>query len=583
MVQLLNGNMIKRYSRFFPSLLLVAVVSLMVFAAGCNKKEAYHSPYFETLDSLMNYSDEFKLERLTRIAELRQKKKTARSISDLYMYNTLLFNFYLSLNGDSALHYADLCIENAKSTQNKEWLTQSLINKANTLAATGLLKQALDIMNSINRESLTEVQLVDYYGQMIYLYSHLGNYTGGNDNDYYVTERLYKDSIMQVIKPDHPQYLWYKGWDLLGTNQNLDSIIKAYTEWMDESDLKDREDAKDAYILARLYKQKGDIKIFEKYMTLAACIDVRIANSDIAALDDLADYVFNNGNGDVDRAYDYITYSLNRAINYPNRAKAFVISGNLEQISAAYRDNLYKQQRHTYVFLILVCILSLILIIAIIAIVKQNKNVKEKRNEVDRANEELNLKVKALSEVEEKLNSANQQLQQLNSDLKEKNSELYEANFVKEEYIGYVFKLWSTFIAQMEDLKRNIYLKAMKKQWQEIELATADLDMKEELKEFYHSFDTIFLNLYPNFVSDFNSLLEPDKQITLKEGELLNMELRIYALIRLGITDSVKIADFLHCAPQTVYNYRLRARTRSQYTKTEFLSQVRSIGHFAGR
>ena len=98
------------------------------------------------------------------------------------------------------------------------------------------------------------------------------------------------------------------------------------------------------------------------------------------------------------------------------------------------------------------------------------------------------------------------------------------------------------------------------------------------LKEFYHSFDAIFLHVYPDFVEDFNSLLRPEERIVLKEGELLNTELRIYALVRLGISDSVKIAEFLHCSPQTVYNNRLKTRNKAVIPKEKFADTVRSLG-----
>lgn len=106
---------------------------------------------------------------------------------------------------------------------------------------------------------------------------------------------------------------------------------------------------------------------------------------------------------------------------------------------------------------------------------------------------------------------------------------------------------------------------------------------RDELKDFYRSFDTVFLHIYPDFVSDFNSLLQDDKHITPKEGELLNTELRIYALVRLGITDSIKIAEFLHCSPQTVYNNCFRVRNKALVPKKNFAEAVRTLGKFMER
>ena len=101
-----------------------------------------------------------------------------------------------------------------------------------------------------------------------------------------------------------------------------------------------------------------------------------------------------------------------------------------------------------------------------------------------------------------------------------------------------------------------------------------------ELKELYANFDRIFLQIYPDFVKDFNTLLKPDEQIVLKRGEILNTELRIYALVRLGLNDSVKISRFLHCSVQTVYNTRQRIRNKAIIPKEDFAAAVQSLGRF---
>ena len=569
--------------KILPFFLICLLTVIPIIAGSCQHRKEKAQDNILLLDSLLVHSEEFLLRQLTKIAELKQNRRNAKTDAEAYLYDNLLFENYFIINADSALIYADASIKSALKTGNNEWVTQSLIGKSSLLAATGLLKEALEVMESVDKENLSESQLVDYYGQMIFLYSHLGNFAEGFQNDYYVTERIYKDSVMRVITPSHPEYLWYKGWDILGSNRNPDSLINALENYLANSELSDRQDAKHAYILARLYEQKGEREKYLSAMALSAIIDVKIANAEISSLEDLATVMFDNGNGDVDRAYSYIEYSLNKALNYPNRTKALGIAKTLDNINEEYQKRIDRQRHRTTVFLILVCVLAGILLVAIVAIILQNKKLNRQRKNVDEANDSLNQKVEQLSKTEGKLSEVNALLKELNADLKDKNEQLYESNFIKEEYIGYVFNLCSSYIAKIEDLKRNIHLKALKKQYKEIEVETADIDMKEELKDFYHSFDTIFLTLYPNFVSDFNSLLKPDKQINLKEGELLNMELRIYALIRLGISDSVKIADFLHCAHQTVYNYRLRARSRALYPKKDFIEMVKSLGNFLGK
>lgn len=194
-------------------------------------------------------------------------------------------------------------------------------------------------------------------------------------------------------------------------------------------------------------------------------------------------------------------------------------------------------------------------------------------------NQLLNKHIDELSQAHTRLAEINGELQSVNLQLKEANSQLRESNYVKEEYIGYVFAICSNYISKLDEFRKNVNRKIKVKQFDEIKALTDTPTMAQnELKEFYHNFDAIFLHVYPDFVSDFNALLQPEGRIVLKEGELLNTELRIYALVRLGINDSVKIAKFLHCSPQTVYNNRLKTRNKAIIPKEDFADTVRSLG-----
>lgn len=566
------------------------VISIILFCSltyislsfsSCSEGSSKTDAYISQLDSLLQRHDELERSKLMRIGELRQKLAHAASPTDKYMINSLLLDEFSTYNSDSAMKYVDYNLDIARQVGNKEWENRNNIIKSGLLAGSGLLARSEEIMLSINPSTLPKDILTDYYGQMIFLYSHLGNYTGGDVNDYYIKERAYKDSIVQIIDSHHPDYLWYKGWDILGTDKSDDKLIGALRDLLDKSELNTRKDAKDAYILAKLYEQKGDHNNFKKYMTISGIADVKIVNAEISSLEDLAKIMF--AEGDVNRAYRYINYSLNKAISYPNRVKAYGITNTLDSINRAYQEQGEKQQRRTRFFLILVCLLAAVLTGAIATIIVQNSRLRRRRRNLDAANKSLNKNVAKLSAAQQQLNDANSQLHQLNTDLKLKNDELNEANYVKEEYIGYIFTICSNYISKLEELKRNIHIKAVTKKYKEIEAETADLDMKEELKDFYQSFDSIFLHIYPNFVNDFNSLLQDDKKIIPREGELLNTELRIYALVRLGITDSVKIAEFLHCSVQTVYNNRFRVRNKAIIPKKDFAESVRTLGHYLDR
>lgn len=212
-------------------------------------------------------------------------------------------------------------------------------------------------------------------------------------------------------------------------------------------------------------------------------------------------------------------------------------------------------------------------------IVVQFWKIKKSKAALADANRQLSTHVDQLSAAHEQLAHVNSELQSVNVQLTSTNNQLLESNYVKEEYIGYVFSICSSYISKFEEFRKNVSRKMKTGQFDEVKQMTAGSTIvQSELKEFYHSFDALFLHVYPDFVDDFNALLRPEEQIVLKEGELLNTELRIYALVRLGINDSVKIADFLHCSPQTVYNNRLRTRNKAAIPKESFAEVVRSLG-----
>lgn len=186
---------------------------------------------------------------------------------------------------------------------------------------------------------------------------------------------------------------------------------------------------------------------------------------------------------------------------------------------------------------------------------------------------------KELYRANVKLIDLNQGITDTNKQLKEVNIQLSESNHIKEEYIAHFFDLCSTYITKLEDYRKSLNKKAANNQLDDLFKtlkSTAFVD--NELEELYKNFDNIFLSLYPTFVEDFNTLLISEEQVVLKPGELLNTELRIFALIRLGITDSVKIASFLRYSLSTIYNYRTKARNKAAVSRDEFENLVMKIG-----
>ena len=175
----------------------------------------------------------------------------------------------------------------------------------------------------------------------------------------------------------------------------------------------------------------------------------------------------------------------------------------------------------------------------------------------------------------------NEALKQTNHRLSELNLSIAEANMVKEEYIGLFLSMCSDYIDKIAHIQRRVRKGIKSGSIAELNREFPSSDIIDAEKEhFYEVFDSAFLNLYPNFVEEFNSLLEPDGQIELRKGERLNTELRIFARIRLGITDSSKIALLLHYSVNTIYNYRAKVKNRAKCDRDDFEHIIRTIGSF---
>lgn len=561
------------------------IIALLFLLMGCTFLNA--APYSEKikellvrLDSLIAQKNTFAMLKEAKIAQLHKLQKDVRTLEERYWLNENLYDEYCVYNADSAMNYVvdnlNIVYKQNDKYRQMEWK----IKKSFLLAATGLLKEALDELRGVSGGSLPKELLVDYYGQMLYLYSHFNQYTGsemGTLHEHYAQlERVYKDSLNMVLTPEDPLFLWYKGQVVQGTD-SMYVFKERLQKGILNSAFDTRRDAMNAYVLACFYRESDEQENYLTYLIYSAMADVRISNKDIASLEELAGVLFSLG--DIDHAYVYMSYCLQNALAYRNRVRVVGISAVQDTIHQIYQERNQRQEARLRMYLVLVSVLSLISLFAFLYIYKQMKRLKQSRQQLNEANNRLNKHVEELSKMHGQVAETNVQLTSLNEQLRDTNNQLRESNYVKEEYIGYVFSICSNYISKLDEYRKNINRKLKANQLEDVKALTDTHSMAQnELKEFYHNFDAIFLHIYPDFVSDFNALLHPDEQIVLKDGELLNTELRIYALVRLGITDSVKIAEFLHYSPQTVYNNRLKTRNKAIIPREEFAAVVRSLG-----
>ena len=556
------------------------LISFLLFASlwAVEQHSSQTESWLLRLDSVIQQRQVFDAMKSKRLSEMYKKKESLRSTSEILSFNTQMYDEYYVFDSDSAMNCVVQNLKIAQQTNNEPLIHEWRIKQSFVLAATGLLKESLDVMESLDVSRLSNENKIAYYNQMVYLYGHFGQYTGtGELQDYYIgLERQYNDSLHAIVTPSDPQYLWFGVWYLIGKGQQ-DVLKERLQKTVSQSSLTTRYDAMAAYALARVYKENGNEDMFVRCLAMSGIADIRASNKDIASLQELAEFLVDQG--EIIRAYNYINVCLQISQEYRNRVRAVSISRVYDRILQAFLDRDMDQRARLKKTNVALISLLVLLAIAIVFIVSSLLRLRKSRYRLHEVNKELKRRRSEIASANQHLKEANESLIDVNEKMKKANEQLRESNLVKEEYVGYVFAICSNYISKLEEFRKDINRKAKAKMLKEI-LSMTDKEtvVQDELKEFYQNFDAIFLRLYPTFVEDFNALLNPEERIVPRKGELLNTDLRIYALVRLGINDSVKISEFLHCSPQTIYNNRLKVRNKSKLSKTEFFEALRKIG-----
>ena len=565
--------------------LFILIVCLLFPAYVCadTSKHALEEnrKLLHSLDSLLEQQDLFVRVKEERIKQLKMQYSRVKDVKELYAMNRMVYLEYRVYDADSALHYINKNIQLAQQTNNRTWEVVSLLEQSFVLTSSGLLTEALKAVSDIQPEELPQNLRSEYFGRLCTLYSRLRDYSSENSQlseHYNNLQKAFRDSVYLTATPDELRYWNCRAWLYLGTPE-IEPVKQAFEENKQTLSNDSRKYSIATYNLSAIYRSENNESKYLENLILSAMADIRSVNGDIGSLQEIAEYLFKHG--EIDRAYNYILYCSQKAMLFHNRVRIVKMSHLQNQIYKAYQEQSRTQQKRLQASLIAVSFLFLVLIGAFLFIRKQMRRLKEANLKLDSTNQKLSVNMDALSTAHQRLEEVNMQLKDLNTQLQEVNDQLRESNYVKEEYIGYVFNICSTYISKLEEFRKNINRKLKVGQIEDVKAITdSSATASNELKEIYQNFDTIFLHLYPDFVGDCNALLLPEERIELKEGELLNTELRIHALIRLGITDSVKIADFLHCSAQTVYNNRLRTRNKSIIPKEDFINAVKKLGKY---
>ena len=570
---LLNSRAFTDKSRILPKFgIMIKRISLKWMAVIAVFFSFFPSLWAGSSDSLLvklNQTIEQRPSYMQRKEEaletLRQslRKLSAGNVEGRMNLYEALWQENRSYNTDSSLFYATALSQLAQQAGNEEQKQNALLHRATALMTIGMFKEADEIIKPLREWGVLPGQRSQFF--------HLGRSLFGLMADYAVTAQEkaayasltddFRDSLLTIYEAGSNMYRMIYA-DKLTAHGKYAEALRELLPFTPTGD--GRFDAGYHYTIAEAYYHMGRIEEARHYYTLAAISDMQSDTREYIALRKLAVILFQSG--DIDRAYHYLTLCMADAKACNARLRILEILDTFPVVNEAYLEKKQQQQRVITGVLIAISLLVVSLIFTIFSVLKQKKALQQAQTDLAHANSQLN--------------EVNRMLVEYNEEMKRQNQLITETSYLKEAYITQYMDQCSSYLEKMESFRQRLrqLLSAGKTKEIQQALTSYNQEVETELAEFYDSFDTTFINLFPTFVEDFNALLREDEQVQLKPGQKLNTELRVFALIRLGITDSTKIAHFLRYSVTTIYNYRTRMRNRARGDRDELEKQVMEIG-----
>lgn len=543
-------------------LLAIILILLPLLTSASELRDLYFS-LEQTMDSSVNYNQQ------KEIKLVGLKEMLGESIPPEQEYHIVnrLIEEYEKYTFDSTLFYIEYNLLIAEKTSNQNFINESNLKLAKILTLSGRYKEAIDILDTIKASKLNNDDFNFYLENYWKTYGELSFYSKVDKTKQHYARLYanYTDSLLKYLDPESDLYLSIIETKYRDTRQ-LIKCEEINTKRFNKVKIGTKSYSLVAFERSLLYELKGEVNNQKKFLILSAISDIKASVKDNASLTILANLLYNEG--DIYKSHDYINFSFKDAEFYNSRLRFIGISNILPLITEAYEDSVNRQKTKLRNSLFVISILSILLLITALYVYSQVKKLAKARNELNKYNQEL-------AKVNDEFKEANSLLNSLNS-------QLSESNHVKEQYIGSFLGIWSNFIDKLNSYRKMVNKQIEDRKVSELHKITKSRKLiDDELNEFYENFDSTFLSIYPNFVEDFNNLLEEDEQVVLKKGELLNTELRIFALIRLGINDSTKIAGLLRYSVRTIYNYRVKIKNKAVVPRDDFEQYVLKIGAFS--
>jgi len=494
--------------------------------------------------------DKEKLSRIKDIQYLLSQNK-----GNQYDQISKLFDEYEYFKFDSAYFYGKKLLEISVRTKDSVKLAQSKVKIASLLLHAGMFKETFDYLTEIDESKLNRKFKYDYYCLKSGAYSNLAIYNNDPNFTRPYNEKAieYLDSAIALCKPNSLDLFF-----TLGNRQVVSGDINKqpnyFLKLLKDFKLTAHDRARLLTALAAFYQSETENDKRICLLAESAIYDIRSSTRETLASLLLAEDLFKQGY--LDDAYLFILQSRDDAGFYGNRLRKLKIESILPDIAS--RVNLVSQQdkNRFMIYSVIVSLITIVILLACFMIFVQLKRLRLKERIIEEKNGEL---------------------EQINNQLLSINDKLREYATVNEKYIGYFFDVISGYILKLDRLKKNVERKILAKRYGEILPSLQEINIKNEREVLFNTFDSVFISIFPNFIEVFNSLLNKEDQIWPKHPDFLNTDLRIFALMRLGIHDVKSIAAILEYSANTIYVYKMRIKARALVSGDEFDRIVMSV------
>ena len=562
-------NELWRKTLFFMFLVLL---STSVFATPTDNIEQL----FQSLDDAIVHSPDYVKVREDRIHNLEQKLKEAKKVSEKYNACFALFEEYRSYKNDIAIKYINQCVELAikMGDKQKEENAKSLL--AFQESTTGNFAESYDLLKSVNPSNLDSEGQRNYLWACQHLYGEMAYYCNVPSLKKYYTEKhnAYQTAIDSTFSHDDDLYLQMQESKARDAG-NMKEALRLSDKRLAMTKPGTHQYAIVQFYRGLTYNMFGDKEQFLRCLLRSAICDVQLAVMDQGSLWELANLLYAKP-GEQKRSHEYIKFAWQSATVFNTPIRSRQIMPVLTQIEDRYQKELASSNKRLKIMVAWSVLLIIVVVLLLCYVNKQRKRIAVAHHKQKDTNHALQLANKNLNSVIEQLNLANSSINEANDRLNEMNHFLNESNKMKEVYIGRFLRLCAIYVDKIETMRKRVVKLVKAREFTKLlgQMQTGEAYMGE----LYKYFDSTFLNLFPSFVEEFNALLKPEERIILEDDNSLSTTLRIFALIRLGIEDSSKIAEFLHYSVNTIYNYRAKIKNSAICDREEFEQRVKLIG-----